>query len=76
MFNRYSINPHEAVRKAAQQVDAYLADRRASGGICPGTVQRRLTAREHAKSHHLDDGHIPPPPPPQSFQSNAVMLTR
>ena len=44
MFNRYSINPHEAVRKAAQQVDAYLADRRASGGICPGTVQRRLTA--------------------------------
>jgi integrase len=30
MFNRYSINPHEAVRKAAQQVDAYLADRRAS----------------------------------------------
>lgn len=30
MFSRYAINPAEAVRKAAQQVDAYLADRRAS----------------------------------------------
>lgn len=30
MFSRYAISPHEAVRKAAQQVDAYLADRRAS----------------------------------------------
>ena len=30
MFDRYSINPDEAVRKAAQQLDSYLADRQSS----------------------------------------------
>ena len=38
MFSRYAINPAEAVRKAAQQVDAYLADRRASSPESEGSV--------------------------------------
>src|SRR6202008_2809356 len=35
-----------------------------------------LRCRMNLSGHHLDDGHMPPLPPPQSFQSNAVMLTR
>jgi hypothetical protein len=40
MFSRYAINPQEAMRRAAQQVDAYVTDRlRENSVLRPETVQ-------------------------------------